>query len=85
VHCPYLQLPLDDPIFGDSGRLPSMTARTKPAARLHRFGTRLPRLRRSSKTRETSAHRHHARDLDPGAEIRTRPSFVRYGGNEEPV
>jgi hypothetical protein len=48
VHCPYLQLPLDDPIFG--GRLPSMTARTKPTERLHRFGTRLPRLRRSSKT-----------------------------------
>jgi hypothetical protein len=21
MHCPYLQLPLDDPIFGDSGRL----------------------------------------------------------------
>jgi hypothetical protein len=36
MHCPYLQLPLDDPIFGDSGPLPARSA-TGRAARLQRL------------------------------------------------
>jgi hypothetical protein len=26
VNCPYLQLPLDDPIFGETGRLPAIAS-----------------------------------------------------------
>jgi hypothetical protein len=37
MHCPYLQLPLDDPIFGDSRPLPARSATGRPAARLQRL------------------------------------------------
>jgi hypothetical protein len=47
MHCPYLQLPLDDPIFGDSGALPARST-TRPAARPQRLqrGKRPLRFRR---------------------------------------
>lgn len=52
MHCPYLQLPLDDPIFGKDGRLTAIasSSASNSSSGLPRWFQRLRRFRSDGKT-----------------------------------
>ena len=52
MNCPYLQLPLDDPIFGKDGRLTAITSSSasNSTSGLTRWLQRLPRFRSDGNT-----------------------------------